>query len=703
MDSIIVRASSCAICGEGHVDGHLVAVEVGVERRADERVDLDGRALDEDRHEGLDAETVERGRAVEQHGVVLDDLFEDVPDRRLHALHDALGALDVVREALLDELAHDERLEQLERHLLRQAALVELELRPDDDDRAARVVHALAEQVLAEPALLALEHVRQALEAVVARAGDRATAAAVVDEGVARLLEHPLLVADDDLGRAELLESLEAVVPVDDAPVQVVQVGGREAAAVELDHGPEVGRDDREDGEDHPLRARAGAAERLDEAEPLDGLLPALAGRRPDLDVERPGELLEVHADDDVADGLRAHAGVEDAAAPRAGPEAGIEVAELRLQERLHRLEGVELVAEAAELVLLAVGLARRTARARRRAPRPARTRGRRSSARSPSPRRAWRAAISASMRSVSSLTTLRSFVVACLAALLAGGDDHLAGRLEDDRLLGDAGPELGDPRLDGLGRSAAMLGESPRRAARPGSAFVVASAMLSSSDLRTISAVSLSSSSCELLARLAATALHLLVDRRERAPARVLVDVRDDVEREVEDALQVPRADVEEDPEAARRPLEVPDVRHGARELDVSHPLATDLGARHLDAALVADDPLVPDALVLAAVALPVLRGTEDALVEEAVLLRLERAVVDRLRLRHLALGPFLDLVRTGERDADRAEVVDLDHRSPWRRRARPAGRWSRTTSGGPPVPSSLRKVRTSPRSRRG
>ena len=115
------------------------------------------------------------------------------------------------------------------------------------------------------------------LEAVVAGARDRAAAAAVVDQGVARLLEHPLLVADDDLGRAELQEPLEAVVAVDDAPVEVVEVGGREAAAVELDHRAQVGRDDRQDREDHPLGAVARAAERLDEAEPLDRLLAALA------------------------------------------------------------------------------------------------------------------------------------------------------------------------------------------------------------------------------------------------------------------------------------------------------------------------------------------------------------------------------------------------------------------------------------------
>ena len=49
-----------------------------------------------------------------------------------------------------------------------QAALVELEGRADDDDRPARVVDALSEQVLTEPALLALQHVGQALERPVA-------------------------------------------------------------------------------------------------------------------------------------------------------------------------------------------------------------------------------------------------------------------------------------------------------------------------------------------------------------------------------------------------------------------------------------------------------------------------------------------------------------------------------------------------------
>src|SRR5690606_6601646 len=151
---------------------------------------------------------------------VLDDLVENVPDLGAGALDDPLGALDVVGEALGDERVHDERLEELERHALREAALVELELGADHDDRAARVVDALTEQVLAKAALLALEHVAQALELVVAAPGDRAATPAVVDQAVDGFLQHPLFVADDDLGCAEIEKPLEPVVPVDDAPVQ---------------------------------------------------------------------------------------------------------------------------------------------------------------------------------------------------------------------------------------------------------------------------------------------------------------------------------------------------------------------------------------------------------------------------------------------------------------------------------------------------
>ena len=271
---------------ERHVDGHLVAVEVGVEGGADQRMDLERLALDEHRLERLDAQAVQRRRPVEQHRMLLDHVVEHVPHLRAAALDHALGGLDVLRQLEVDEALHDERLEELERHQLGQTALVELERRPGDDDRTTGVVDALAEQVLAEPALLALEHVGQRLERTVAGPGDRPAAATVVEQRVDGLLEHALLVVDDDLGCAQIEQSLQPVVAVDHTTVEVVEVGGRETATVELDHRAQLRWDHRHDVEDHCLRVVGAATvlvatvERGDDLEALDGLLAALRRQR---------------------------------------------------------------------------------------------------------------------------------------------------------------------------------------------------------------------------------------------------------------------------------------------------------------------------------------------------------------------------------------------------------------------------------------
>src|SRR5690606_33778805 len=71
----------------------------------------------------------------------------------------------------------------------------------------------------------------------------------------------------------------------------------------------------------------------------------------------------------------------------------------------------------------------------------------------------------------------------------------------------------------------------------------------------------------------------------------------------------------------------------------------------------LLADDALVLHPLVLAAQALIVLNRTEDAGAEQPVPLRLERAVVDGLRLLDFAERPRLDLLRARDRDANLIE----------------------------------------------
>ena len=246
-----------------HVHGHLVAVEVGVERRADQRVQLDRLAFDQHRLERLDAQAVQRRRAVQQHRVLLDHLFEDVPHHRRAGFDFLLRRLDGRRDAHGFEAREDERLEQLERHQLRQAALVQLERRADHDDRTARVVDALAQQVLAEAAALALDHVGQRLQRALVGAGHRLAATAVVEQRVDRFLQHALLVAHDDLRRLQLEQPRQAVVAVDDAAIQVVQVGGREAAAVQRHQRTQVRRQHRQHLHHHPLRLDARLLEGL--------------------------------------------------------------------------------------------------------------------------------------------------------------------------------------------------------------------------------------------------------------------------------------------------------------------------------------------------------------------------------------------------------------------------------------------------------
>ncbi len=561
---------------------HLVAVEVRVERVAHERVDLDGLALDQDRLESLDAEAVQGGRAVQQHRVFLDDLFEDIPHLRAATLDHALGRLDVLGQLVVDELLHDERLEQLECHQLGQTALVQLERRADNDDRTAGVVDALAEQVLAEPALLALQHVGERLERAVTRTGDRSTATAVVEQRVDGLLQHALLVVHDDLGSTEIEQSLEAVVPVDHSPVQVVEVGRGEAATVELHHRAQFRRDDRDDVEDHrpwvvdPTLVIVAAVERRHDLEALDGLLLALRAQRT-LTLGRVDGLaeldlfdVEIDAIDQTGDGVGTHAAFEvvAVAVDQLAPEQLV-FDDLASEEVL---ELVERTSDEIELHLV----------------------------------------------------------------LLADRGDVLLGRAAARVQLGFLHTlllEIGKLVLELLEALIDLL--------------------------------------VALLFDLLTLTDDLGLDVRQIGVALLFVDPGDQVGGEVDDLLELLGLQLlahlgahEEVGQPRTGAAEVPDVHHRCGELDVAHALTAHLRARDLDAATLADDALETDALVLTAVALPVLGRTEDLLAEESVLLGLERAVVDGLRLLDLAVRPGADLVGGRETDTKLIEFVHIEHR---------------------------------------
>ena len=292
--------------------GHLVAVEVGVEGGADQRMQLDRLAFDQHRLERLNAQPMQRRGAVQQDGMLADDFFQDIPDLGLLLLHQLLGLLDGLAEALGLKPRIDERLEQLERHLLGQAALMQLQFGADHDDRTAGIVDALAQQVLAEAALLAFQHVGQRLQRTLVGAGDDTAAAAIVEQGVDRFLQHALFVAHDDVGRLQLDQALEAVVAVDDAAIQVVQVGGGETAAIQRHQRAQFRRDHRHDLQDHPFRAIAGIDEGFDHLQALDQLLLLFAAIGfGHVAAHFVAQLFQVDGGQQLADGFRADLGGE--------------------------------------------------------------------------------------------------------------------------------------------------------------------------------------------------------------------------------------------------------------------------------------------------------------------------------------------------------------------------------------------------------
>ena len=113
-----------------------------------------------------------------------DNLFQNIPNLRTETLDHTLSALNVLSVAQLHQTLHDERLEELQRHLLRQTTLVHLQLRTNHNHGTTGVVHTLTQQVLTETTLLTLEHIRQGLQGTVTGTGHRTATTAVIEERV---------------------------------------------------------------------------------------------------------------------------------------------------------------------------------------------------------------------------------------------------------------------------------------------------------------------------------------------------------------------------------------------------------------------------------------------------------------------------------------------------------------------------------------
>ena len=185
--------------------------------------------------------------------MLLDNHFERVPDFGGRTLHHFSCGLNICNSLGFNQAFHNKGLEKLQRHFLRNAALVHFKLGSYNYNRTAGIVNTLTEQILTEASLLTLKHIGKRLKRAVVRACYGLAASAVIDKGINRLLKHTLFVADDYIRRAQLKKSLQAVVTVDNTPVKIIQIARCETAAVQLNHRAEIRRNYRNNIKYHPL------------------------------------------------------------------------------------------------------------------------------------------------------------------------------------------------------------------------------------------------------------------------------------------------------------------------------------------------------------------------------------------------------------------------------------------------------------------
>ncbi len=402
---------------------------------------------------------------------------------------------------------------------------------------------------------------------MITRAGHRAATAPVVDQRVACLLKHALLVANDDLGRAQFQQPLEAVVTIDNAAVQIIQVGGSEATTIKLYHWTQVGRQDRQHREDHPFRRCVRLAEGFHDLQALGCLLAPLAHGRADFLAQPGGQVVQVDVGDQFAHRLGAHAGAEDIA------KGFLQLAIAILLEQIHLLETFQVAPELLQSLPRLVALALKL-----------RLRG-----------IDLPLVLQAQTIHFAPVLKLRLFEFAprLLDDSVAGGfgdafedfemlwcndialfDDYLVGWREDDIVFSFLAHRLTQ------GRQRIALG-------LPRCRKILLAALL---DLLAISAgeallglpdgaVTLRAQAVDALNNLAVHVLlqfrQFLIQTHEFALARLLVNARNHVERKVEDALQITRREVEQKADAAGCALEVPDMAHRRCQFDMAHALA--------------------------------------------------------------------------------------------------------------------------------
>ena len=244
-----------------NVYGHLVTVEVGIERRTNEWMQLNGFAFNQNRFKRLNTQTVQSRCTVQHDWMFANHVFQDVPNFWHFLFYQFFGLFDGVGQFQFFQFVENEWFEQFQCHFFRQTTLVQTQVRTYGNHWAAWIVHTFTQQVLTEATALTFNHVCQRFQWAFVGTCHRFTATAVIQQWVHCFLQHAFFIANDDVGCAQFQQTFQTVVTVNHTTVQIVQVRSGKTATIQRYQWTQIRWQYWQHIHDHPLKFHTWALE----------------------------------------------------------------------------------------------------------------------------------------------------------------------------------------------------------------------------------------------------------------------------------------------------------------------------------------------------------------------------------------------------------------------------------------------------------
>src|SRR5690554_856943 len=105
--------------------------------------------------------------------------------------------------------------------------------------------------------------------------------------------------------------------------------------------------------------------------------------------------------------------------------------------------------------------------------------------------------------------------------------------------------------------------------------------------------------------------------------------------------------------------------MRYRCSQFYMAHAFPTHFGPGNLYAATITYNPFVANALVLAAMTLPVLLRTKDLFAKQTFFFWFKGSVIDGFGLFHFASGPSPNLLWRGQTNAQGIKIIDIQQNS--------------------------------------